>query len=87
MLNLQRGSLSRESILEAVECQLHDISSSAPQKTYERLLIHGTSVDEAKRLIAVALVYETKDMMREERNFDWERYDQLLQKLPVMPWK
>lgn len=86
MLNLQRGSLSKESILEAVENQLHDRSSFAPQKTYERLTIAGSSADEAKRLIAVALVYEAKDMMREERNFDWERYDQLLQKLPVMPW-
>jgi hypothetical protein len=77
---------ARTAILEVVENQLRDLTPPETKQTYDRLLAEGHSSDEAKRLIACALVNEMNVMIKENKFFNEERYGATLERLPRMPW-
>lgn len=77
---------ARAAILEVVENQLRDLTPPETKQTYDRLLAEGHSSDEAKRLIACALLNEMNTMIKENKVFNEERYVATLDRLPRMPW-
>lgn len=73
---------AREALLGVVEQQLKDGDPKEVGGTLIRLCFLGYSRDEAIRLIAVALVHDMNEMMRENRAFDEVRYIAKLHALP-----
>lgn len=69
-------------ILEVVDNQLRDLNPPEVKETYDRLIGSGVSDKEARRLIAVALSSEIFQMLKEEKNYNPERYIASLRKLP-----
>lgn len=73
-------------ILEVVDNQLRDLNPPEVKETYDRLIGSGVSDKEARRLIAVALSSEIFQMLKEEKNYNPERYIASLRKLPKRSW-
>ncbi len=75
-----------ESLLPAVEQQLESPQTPYVKKTFTRLVEkEEISPDEAKELIALCLADETNRMYIDKRDFDVQRYQQLLEGLPGEP--
>lgn len=75
-----------ESLLPAVEEQLHSPQTSYVKKTYESLIgKHNLEAGEAMELIAQALAIVINNMMIDGRPFDTNQYKQLLSNLPDLP--
>lgn len=72
-----------ESLLPAVEQQLTSPQTPYVKQTFTRLVEkEGISPDSAKELIALALADESNRMFIDKRDFDVERYQELLGSLP-----
>lgn len=75
-----------ESLLPAVEQQLESPQTPYVKKTFIRLVEkEEVSPDEAKELIALCLADETNRMYIDKRDFDVQRYQELLEELPGEP--
>jgi|TARA_B110000879_G_scaffold189765_1_gene253507 hypothetical protein len=75
-----------ESLLPAVDQQLGSPQTPYVKKTFIRLVEkEEVSPDEAKELIALCLADETNRMYIDKRDFDVQRYQQLLEGLPGEP--
>lgn len=73
------------SLIPAVEQQLESPDTPFVKETYERLLENEFSDDEAKKAIALCLADESNRMFIDKRDFDLERYQELLDDLPELP--
>lgn len=72
-----------ESLLPAVEQQLESDQTPYVKATFIRLVEQEKiSPDEAKELIAICLADESNRMYIDKRDFDIQRYQQLLENLP-----
>ncbi len=78
--------LLRAQFLETVAEQLRDNHPEDVRITYERLKQLGYDDTNARNLIASCIAAEMFDMIEENRMFQPERYRQLLQKLPELPF-
>ena len=75
-----------ESLLPAVEQQLESPQTPYVSKTFVRLVEkEQLSPDDAKRMIALCLADESNRMFIDKRDFDVERYQELLNGLPGEP--
>ncbi len=73
-------------ILEIVDNQLRDNTPPETRETLERLQREGHSVDEAKRLIGVAVLCELNDVMKSHQPYNQARYVTALKQLPSVPF-
>jgi hypothetical protein len=73
-------------ILEVVDNQLRDLTPPETKETYDRLVGSGISDEQARRLIAVALLDEMNLMVKNMEYYNEERYIAALRKLPRLPW-
>lgn len=75
-----------EKLLPAIEEQLASPETPYVHETYDRIL-KEPDIDEkeAKAMLAFCLADEIEVMMTEERPFDSDRYQMLLNLLPIMP--
>ena len=72
-----------ESLLPAVEQQLESSETPYVKQTFTRLVEEDSfSPDEAKEMIALCLAEETNRMFIDKREFDVQRYQELLDGLP-----
>ncbi len=72
-----------ESLLPAVDQQLESTQTTYVKSTFDRLVEQEQlSPDQAKELIAICLADESNRMYVDKRDFDIERYQQLLEELP-----
>ncbi len=72
-----------ESLLPAVDQQLESAQTTYVKSTFDRLVEHEQlSPDQAKELIAICLADESNRMYVDKRDFDIQRYQQLLEELP-----
>jgi len=72
-----------ESLLPAVEQQLESDQTPYVKATFNRLVEQEKiSPDETKELIAICLADESNRMYIDKRDFDIQRYQQLLENLP-----
>ncbi|MDG1358440.1 MAG: hypothetical protein P8P36_09630 [Akkermansiaceae bacterium] len=72
-----------ESLLPAVDQQLESAQTTYVKSTFDRLVEQEQlSPDQAKELIAICLADESNRMYIDKRDFDIQRYQQLLEELP-----
>ncbi len=86
-MNEQANPRLTAAILSAVDNQLLENEPPETRTTYERLVAEGYSDEEARKLIGAALSAEMYDMLKEQKEYDQERYIETLRKLPEMPWE
>ena len=76
-----------ESILQAVDNQLRDATLPEAKESYDRLISEGYSDEEARRLIGAVLTSEIHTVLKNDEQYNAERYVRMLRKLPRMPWE
>ncbi|QFU24211.1 hypothetical protein FM038_020015 [Shewanella eurypsychrophilus] len=86
MDNEQDSYMTQEMLIETVENQIADGEPQKVKATLMRLVMTGTSREEAIQWIACALAVEIFDIMKNETTFNAKRYDQHLDALPNMDW-
>jgi hypothetical protein len=75
-----------EKLLPAVEEQLNSPETPYVREAFDRILTEpDIEEEEAKAMLAFCLADEIEAMMANERDFDGNRYQMLLELLPVMP--
>jgi len=73
------------SLIPAVEQQLESKDTPFVKKHFDRLVKAGETADEAKKMIALCLADESNRMFIDRRDFDVDRYQELLSELPELP--
>lgn len=76
----------QRTILEVVENQIQAHDPPETRQTFERLQAAGCAADEARRLIAIAVMVELFHIMRDREVFNRERFIWNLAQLPREPW-
>ncbi len=74
-----------EKLVPAVEQQLESNDTRYVKTTFDRLVTNGEVAEEAKMLIALCLADESNRMFIDKRDFDVDRYQELLNALPEVP--
>ena len=75
-----------EKLLPAIEEQLNSPETPYVREAFHRILTKpDIEEEEAKAMLAFCLADEVEAMMADERDFDSNRYQMLLELLPVMP--
>jgi hypothetical protein len=74
-------------IYEVVDNQLRDGTPPETRQTLDRLVAEGHTRQEARRLIACAVVSEIFGILKRHEPYDEARYIATLQRLPTMPWE
>ena len=75
----------RAAFLEVVDNQLRDNDPPETKETLERLKAEGYSTEDAKLLIAQAVVVEAYTIMKTQASFNRERFVRNLMALPQEP--
>ncbi|ARR49106.1 TPA: hypothetical protein ACX6QF_002642 [Photobacterium damselae] len=78
--------MTGDMLVETVENQLADSNPIVVKETLMRLMMTGTSREDAIEMMACALSIEVFDVMKNEGKFDLKRYSENLSALPDMPW-
>lgn len=86
-MNQYNQTKAEAAILEAVENQLEANDPPKVTETLGRLISLGISKQESKKYIACALSVEVFGAIKNLEEFDPQRYEQNLDKLPDMPWE
>jgi hypothetical protein len=74
-------------IYEVVDNQLRDGTPPETRQTLDRLVAEGHTRQEARRLIACAVVSEIFDILQRHEPYDEARYIAALRRLPTVPWE
>ena len=72
----------KDAFLDSVLRQIDSGQPPEARATYDRLIDAGLGNNETLQLMAAVLKRETNTMLAESKEFDNERYSQLLRKLP-----
>ena len=87
--NKQREDAKKETIrkglLDAVEHQLTNGDPPEARDTYNRLIGLNCSDEEARSLIASALIWELNTVAKSGKEYDQKRYVACLHNLPDLP--
>jgi hypothetical protein len=78
---------AHDAVMEAIENQLLTNNPPEAKQTYKRLVAEGYDAGAAKRLVAVVLVDEIFRVVKEEKEYDNDRYVANLKLLPKTPWQ
>jgi len=81
----QTNHLLKATILEVVDNQLRANDPPETRSTLKRLIAEGYSEKQAKEFIACAVTSEIFDVLKNEEEFDLQRYVDALDKLPKLP--
>lgn len=77
--------LLKEEFLKVVEEQLQNAHPPVATHTLQRLLADGYSPRDARLLMAQCVAAEYVAAMQQDSPFNYERYAQCLEALPVIP--
>src|SRR3546814_7266594 len=80
------SDIARNAIFEILDNQLAQGSPPEVRETLDRLLAAGHPEAEARRLLGCVLASEVFAVLQAGRDFDRERYAQVLHALPTLPW-
>jgi hypothetical protein len=75
----------KAAFLETVDNQLADNDPPETKETLDRLIAQGMSEDDAKIYIAQAVSVEVFDILKHEKEFNFDRYLKNLKRLPEEP--
>ena len=79
--------MTGDMLVQTVENQLEEGNPIKVKETLMRLMMTGTSREEAVQMIACALSIEVFDVAKNGGSFDLKRYSENLNALPDMPWE
>ncbi|GEM77125.1 hypothetical protein [Vibrio sagamiensis] len=80
---IQENQILQETeLLEIIENQLEDDNPIKVKETLMRLMMTGTSREDAVAMMACAMSIEVFDVMKKEGQFDLKRYTDHLNQLP-----
>ena len=77
----------KAAILQVVNNQIKANDPPETKQTLDRLLSEGHSEKEAKRLIGCIVSSEIFDVLKNQEEFDRERFVSALNRLPKLPWE
>ena len=77
----------KAAIMQVVDNQLRANEPPETKQTLDRLLSEGHCEEEAKRLIGCVVSFEISDMLKEQEEFDLERFVSALHALPELSWE
>ena len=86
MENIENERL-RLAILEVIKNQLKDNDPPETKQTLVRLQRNGFSEEETLRLIGLVVASEVFTVLKENRQYDKDRYIEALKALPKLPWE
>ena len=81
-----RAERARAALISAIDAQLKANDPPETMATLVRLMEAGHAREAALKLIAAALIAEVTNVLRENSQYDRERYVANLKKLPKLPW-
>ena len=76
---------AQDTLSQAIENQLEAGEPAFVQSVLNKLTLVGYERDEIIELMALVLADEIDSMLREDRSFDLNRYEQGLRALPELP--
>ena len=86
MENIENEKL-RQAILEVINKQVRDNDPPETKQTLIRLQEDGFSEQEALKLIGYVVASEVFAVLKENRQYDHEKYIEALKGLPRLPWE
>ncbi|MEL4242662.1 hypothetical protein [Shewanella xiamenensis] len=86
-MNQEAPSVAGKAILDAVEQQIKNNDPPKVKQTLKRLKSLGISRKESIKYIASALSIEIFGVLQNEEEFNPQRYNENLDKLPELPWE
>lgn len=86
-MNQEEPSVAGKAILDAVEQQIKNNDPPKVKQTLKRLKSLGMSRKESIKYIACALSIEIFGVLKNEEEFNPQRYNENLDKLPELPWE
>ncbi|EGM70689.1 hypothetical protein [Shewanella sp. HN-41] len=86
-MNQAEPSVTGKAILDAVEQQIKNNDPPKVKQTLKRLKSLGISRKESIKYIAFALSIEIFGVLKNEEEFNPQRYNDNLDKLPELPWE
>ena len=86
-MNQEDPSRAGKAIIEAVENQIENNDPPKVKQTLKRLRSLGISREESVKYIACALSIEIFGAVKNAEEFNPQRYNENLDKLPKMPWE
>jgi hypothetical protein len=78
-------AFAEATLVEAIENQLEADDPPAVRATLNKLSLVGYEREEILRLMALVLAHEIEAMLRDNRPFDRDGYEQALRALPELP--
>jgi len=77
----------REAVLEVINHQIRDNDPPETKQAFIRLKEQGFSEQEALKLVGSVVVTEVFSVIKENRQYDKEKYISALNNLPRLPWE
>jgi hypothetical protein len=77
----------RKAILEVINNQIRDNEPPETKQALVRLCGSGFSEEEALKLIGYVVASEVFTVLKENRQYDKEKYIEALNNLPKLPWE
>ncbi|UCD65470.1 MAG: hypothetical protein JSW69_05435 [Deltaproteobacteria bacterium] len=77
----------RAAILEVINNQIRDNNPPETKQALIRLQEQGLSEEEALKLIGYVVASEVFSVLKENRQYDKEKYITALNNLPELPWE
>ena len=77
----------QKAILEVINTQIRENDPPETKQTLIRLQAQGFSEEEALRLIGYVVAAEVFSVLRENRQYDREKFISALNNLPGLPWE
>lgn len=78
-------AFAEATLIQAIENQLEAGEPPAAQAVYNKLTLVGYEREETLELMALVLAHEIRAMLRDNRPFDSNWYEQALRALPELP--
>ncbi|SDH64889.1 hypothetical protein SAMN05216588_10673 [Pseudomonas flavescens] len=78
-------TFTEQALLEAIENQLQSGEPAFARAVLNTLTLVGYERAESVQMMAMVLAHEVDAMLREDRPFDSEGYEQALRALPTLP--
>ncbi|MGC9404502.1 MULTISPECIES: hypothetical protein [Vibrio] len=78
----QNEFMQEEELIQVIENQLEDGNPMKVKETLMRLMMTGTSRDDAVAMMACCMSIEIFDVMKNEGEFNLKRYSEHLDRLP-----
>jgi len=86
-MNTNDNQRLRQAILEVINTQIRENDPPETKQTLIRLQEQGFSEEETLRLIGYVVASEVFSVLKENRQYNREKYIAALNNLPRLPWE